>query len=191
MKLSKTETKTEEKAESCLVVLKTVPGTVPLYLIHPITLDITPLRSIANHLDSTVIAVQFTKQAPLDSLESLSSYYHDEIKKHRGQGRFRLGGYSFGAVLAFEISLQLQSDDLSLLEYLVLIDGSPNWVEGQIEEYKEDKIKRAGSLDKSTEAVLAFIRRGYRMEPDGLYEKLKLLSPDLDAQVKVIHALNC
>ena len=183
----KTETKTEEKATESLVVLKTVADTVPLYLIHPITLDVEPLENIAKHLDSTVIAVQFTEKAPLDSLESLSSFYNSEIKKHRGEGKFRLGGYSFGAVLAFEMALQFKEDDLSLMEYLVLVDGSPNWVNGQIEDYKEANIKskRSETLDKPTETVLGFIRRAFGSEPEGLYEKLSVLSPDVEAQVKV------
>ena len=181
------EMKTKEKTQGSLIVLKTVPDTVPLYLVHPITLDITPLANIATHLNSTVIAVQFTEQAPLDSLESLAAHYNSEIRKHRGDQKFRLGGYSFGAVLAFEMSLQLQEAEQALLEYLVFVDGSPNWVQGQIEEYKEVAMKsnRSGSLDKPTEAVLAFIRRGYNLEPEGLYEKLLVLSPDVEAQTKV------
>lgn len=46
----------------------------------------------------------------------------------------RLGGYSLGSVIAFEMALQLeqlvQSGEVAMsdVEYLGLVDGSPNWV---------------------------------------------------------------
>ena len=172
--------------QSCIVELKRVPDTTPLYLIHPVTLELAPLHNVASHLNTTVLAVSYTDKAPLDSLEALASYYHSEISKHRKGGRFRLGGYSFGAMLAFEICLQMSKDELSGLEYLVLIDGSPNWVRGQIEGGKELALRRSGKLDKPTEAVLGFVRRMLGCEPDGLYEKIIDLSPDVEAQAKVI-----
>ena len=170
----------------CIVELKKVANTKPLYLIHPITLDLDPLTNIAQHLPCTVCAVQFTPQAPLTSLEALAAYYLSQIRQHRGPGPLRLGGFSFGAVIAFEISLHISETVGSVLEYVVLIDGAPSWVTSQIESYKEQAIKRSGTLDKPTETILSFVRRTFGSEPEGIYGKISVLSPDLDAQIQVI-----
>lgn len=179
----------ESSQTSCILELKVVENSVPLYLVHPITLDLEPLVNISEHLPCTVLAIQFTSQVPLTSLEAVAAHYLSEIRHHRGEGshQFRLGGYSFGAVLAFEMSLQLAEEAGQSAEYVVLIDGAPNWVAGQIERYKEEVVsKRSGALDKPTEAILGFVRRTFGSEPEGLYEKIAHHSPDLDAQIKVI-----
>ena len=43
----------QEKALGSLVLLKSVADTTPLYLVHPITLDLGPLENIAQHLPYT------------------------------------------------------------------------------------------------------------------------------------------
>lgn len=172
-------------SESTILTLKTVEGTTPLYLLHPVTLDIAPLSNIAQHLGCTVLAVQFTAAAPLDSFVALSAYYLTEVRKHRQSGPFRLGGYSFGAALAFEMSLQLTEVEKETVGDLVLIDGSPNWVSGHIEQYKERALARGRELNKPIEAILGFIRWTYGSEPESLYEALALKDHNLPAQIKV------
>lgn len=83
---------------------------------------------------------------------------------------------------------QLQGD---ISQYLVLIDGSPNWVRGMIDSGKEAamKVHCYTTLDNSTEIILSYIQQQFTVEPEGLYEKLVAVSPDVSAQVKVAMAV--
>lgn len=60
-------------------------------------------------------------------------------------GPYLIVGYSFGAGVAFEIGLQLESSGQKVT--LVLIDGSPSFVRSHINNYKETK-----GLDKDFDA---------------------------------------
>jgi len=183
--------KKKEKTLGSLVLLKSVPDTTPLYLVHPITLDMGPLENIAQHLPFTVYGIQFTDAAPIESVKSLASYYLSQIREKQPSGPYRLGGYSLGSVIAFEMALQLeqlvQKGELTLsdVEYLGLVDGSPNWVHGRIEMGKDAEMKRAGVVDKPTGTILGFIREMFGSEPEGLYEKMTPHSPDIDKLVKI------
>jgi thioesterase domain-containing protein len=51
-----------------------------------------------------------------------------EIKQVQPTGPYNLGGYSFGAGVAFEMALQLQSKNKDDVRNLVLLDGSHSFV---------------------------------------------------------------
>lgn len=65
--------------------------------------------------------------APLDSIQSLASYYVKCIRELQPDGPYRIAGYSFGACVAFEMCSQLQSHNQAV-ERLVLLDGSHSFV---------------------------------------------------------------
>eukprot|EP00116_Pleurobrachia_bachei_P004969 sb/3465231/ len=182
---SESKEPTKDGSEGIVVELKKVADTTPLYLIHPITLDLTPLKNIAQHLGRTVYGVQLTSSAPLDTVENLASHYLAAINSHRGSASFRLGGYSFGAVVAFEIALQCKGEGME--GGLCLIDGSPNWVRGQIEGGKEEVLKmNRAQLQYSTESVLSYVRRNFGDQAaEGMYEKITHLNSDTTAQTKL------
>ena len=70
----------------------------------------------------------------------------------RGSEPFYLGGYSFGASVAFEMSLQLQRDAAAQKpKALIMFDGSHNFVSQQIEMYKNKSEK-----DSQVDAIVAF-----------------------------------
>lgn len=66
------------------------------------------------------------------------------LKNHHGTNNyFHLAGYSFGACVATEITLQLQQNASSMSSHkscpvlsLVLLDGSHHYVQAQIAQYK-------------------------------------------------------
>lgn len=65
--------------------------------------------------------------APLDNIQSLAAYYVNCIKQVQPDGPYRIAGYSFGACVAFEMCLQLQTQNWPV-EYLFLFDGSHSYV---------------------------------------------------------------
>ena len=60
------------------------------------------------------------KPALYDSVESIASHYLDEIHTVQPKGPYFLGGYSFGAMVAFEMAQQLKKAgaDVALLALL-------------------------------------------------------------------------
>ena len=49
----------------------------------------------------------------------------------QGTGPYWIAGYSFGSLIAFEIAVQLQSDGKKV-EKLIMLDGSPMYIQAQI-----------------------------------------------------------
>ncbi|XP_063235501.1 fatty acid synthase-like isoform X2 [Bacillus rossius redtenbacheri] len=99
---------------------------LPLYLVHPIEGVVTCLEPLAAELPLPVWGLQCTPEAPLDSVRQLAAFYVKHVKEVHPGGHYNVGGYSFGATVAFEMALQLEEmgEEVSLF----LIDGSPSWL---------------------------------------------------------------
>lgn len=76
---------------------------------------------------SSLIYLSSSPAAPLDSIPSLAAYYVSCIEQVQKEGPYRIGGYSFGACVAFEMCSQLQTHHQSV-ENLFLFDGSHSYV---------------------------------------------------------------
>ena len=94
----------------------------------------------------------------------------------------RLGGYSFGALLAFEIAIILQQKEDVALQYLAFIDGSPFWIAHQIDSGKES------TLDKSCQAIMHYMSSymGVTVTQD-TYDQLLPYSYNIEKQSQVGH----
>ena len=68
--------------------------------------------------------------APLDSIQSLATYYIECIRQVQPEGPYRIAGYSYGACVAFEMCSQLQAQQSSgpTNNSLFLFDGSHTFV---------------------------------------------------------------
>merc|ERR1712089_17399 len=84
-------------------------------------LDSKPLTSV---LSWEVHGIQMTPTAPTSSVPDLAKHYLQLVRSHQPEGPIHLAGYSFGAMVAFEMSLQLEAENCSSLGSLSLLDGS-------------------------------------------------------------------
>lgn len=66
------------------------------------------MREIAKEMIRPVYGLQCTKDAPLTSMNDLADFYIRQIKTVHPNGPYIITGYSFGACIAFEMSLQLE-----------------------------------------------------------------------------------
>jgi thioesterase domain-containing protein len=84
----------------------------PLFLIHPAGGTVLCYRDLAERLDVTCYGLQAPGLAdgeqPIESVEILADVYLDTIVKVSPTGPYRLAGWSFGGVVAFEIARRLQ-----------------------------------------------------------------------------------
>ncbi|CAG7734216.1 unnamed protein product, partial [Allacma fusca] len=96
-----------------------------VFVVHPIDGSLVMLEELVSYLNSSVYGLQCSRDAPLESIETLAAFYLMKIKQVQPVGPFKIVGYSFGASVAFEMTLQLERQNEKV--ELVLLDGSPLW----------------------------------------------------------------
>ncbi|KAM3842210.1 fatty acid synthase-like, partial [Diretmus argenteus] len=129
----------------------------PLFLVHPIEGSITAFKTLTSKLNVPCYGLQCTKAAPLDSIQSLATYYVDCIRQVQQDGPYRIAGYSFGACVAFEMCSQLQTQNQPI-ESLFLFDGSHSYVAAYTQSYRA-KLTPGKESEAETEALCAFIQQ--------------------------------
>ncbi len=107
-------------------------GTTPacLFLVHGLGGSSIELRQLARQIDGafTVYGVQafgLCNATPHRSIEAMAGAYLDEILRVQPDGPYRLVGYSFGGLVAYEITCQLKQRGLEVC-FLGLIDSYPD-----------------------------------------------------------------
>uniref|UniRef100_A0A672LX21 Fatty acid synthase n=1 Tax=Sinocyclocheilus grahami TaxID=75366 RepID=A0A672LX21_SINGR len=152
----------------------------PLFLVHPIEGSIAAFHTLTSKLSVPCYGLQCTKAAPLDSIQSLATYYVECVRQVQPEGPYRIAGYSFGACVAFEMCSQLQGAKCPV-EYLFLFDGSHSYVAAYTQSYRA-KLTPGKESEAETEALCAFIQQFTGIEYNKLLETLLPLS-DLEARV--------
>jgi amino acid adenylation domain-containing protein len=92
----------------------------PFFCVHGISGEVVHLRRLANHMgtDRPFFALQRPSDAALtDTIHQIAERYVSAIRTRQPDGPFYLGGHSFGAMVAYEIALQLanQGQEIGLL----------------------------------------------------------------------------
>ncbi|XP_066443807.1 fatty acid synthase isoform X2 [Eleutherodactylus coqui] len=155
-----------------------------LFLVHPIEGSISAFQNMASKLNISCYGLQCTKAAPLDSIQNLSAYYIQCIKQVQPEGPYWIGGYSFGACVAFEMCSQLQAqrDGTHAPDSLFLFDGSHSYVAAYTQSYRA-KLTPGSEAEAETEALCAFIQQFTGTEYNKILETL-LPQKDLEARVR-------
>jgi amino acid adenylation domain-containing protein len=118
-----------------LVALQTFGERAPLFLVHPAGGHVVCYRALAVHLapEQPVYALQPRGvdggEAPLADLAEMAAHYVDAVRAFRPEGPYRLGGWSFGGVVAWEMARQLAAAGAEP-ELLALVDTAPLGAEG-------------------------------------------------------------
>jgi amino acid adenylation domain-containing protein len=98
-----------------LVPIKPEGSKIPLYIVHGIGLNVLNFRTLANNMDANqpvygLQAVVLDQQTtPLNTIESIASFYIDEILANNPTTSFAIAGYSIGGVIAYEMTKQLKA----------------------------------------------------------------------------------
>ncbi|CAF0706992.1 unnamed protein product [Brachionus calyciflorus] len=128
-----------------------------IIIIHPIEGHVEMLKELALSLKQAVYGIQFTKEAVnFKNLRDLAGFYWsliDELTNNNNQ-QINLCGYSFGASVAFEMALERTSQ----IKTLTLLDGSHNYVNVQINAYK-NKLGLDKAAETESEALMTFYQQ--------------------------------
>jgi len=101
-------------AWSSLVAIQSNGRRPPFFCVPGVGGNVLYFYELAHHLgpEQPFYALQAVglsgKSAPFTSIEEMATHYIKELQTIQPQGPYRLGGHSFGGLVAFEMSLQLQ-----------------------------------------------------------------------------------
>jgi amino acid adenylation domain-containing protein len=110
-----------------LVPLKVKGGATPLFCFHPVGGHVICYNELAKALpeDQPVYGLRApgmeSDQAIMTQLPEMAAYYLKFIKAVQKQGGYRLLGYSFGGLLAYEIARQLEASG-ETVDFVGLLD---------------------------------------------------------------------
>jgi amino acid adenylation domain-containing protein len=113
---------------SPLVPLTSGGSRRPFFCVHPVSGNVLPYLELARALgpDQPFHAFQAPglegEQAPLETVEALAARYVEALREVQPSGPYRLGGWSLGGMVAFEMARQLEQQG-EQVEQLVLIDS--------------------------------------------------------------------
>ncbi|MES1245512.1 MAG: amino acid adenylation domain-containing protein [Acidobacteriota bacterium] len=116
---------------SSLVPIQPAGSRPPLFCVHPAGGDVLCFAALARHLGPDQPFYGFQSRGltgaepPLARIEDMAALYIEEMKRAQTQGPYRLGGWSLGGVVAFEMARQLRErgDETALL---VILDSVPD-----------------------------------------------------------------
>uniref|UniRef100_A0A1I8MI56 Fatty acid synthase n=1 Tax=Musca domestica TaxID=7370 RepID=A0A1I8MI56_MUSDO len=118
----------------------------PLFFISPIEGFADALKQLASRLDCPVYGLQCTAEANVESIDNLASFYLEQIRTVQPKGPYAIAGYSFGALVAFVMVLQLENNKEQAR--LVMLDGAPKYVNWYTTNFKQ----RLNTSDDQNEA---------------------------------------
>ncbi|HEU0076741.1 MAG TPA: alpha/beta fold hydrolase, partial [Longimicrobiaceae bacterium] len=113
---------------SPLVPIRPEGHRTPLFLVHPVGGDVLAYAALARHLDpgQPVYGLRSRGLAaggePARTVEEMARDYLAAVREARPAGPYRLGGWSMGGVVAFEMARQLEAAG-ERVERLVLVDA--------------------------------------------------------------------
>jgi thioesterase domain-containing protein/acyl carrier protein len=96
-----------------LVPLKPSGSKPPLYIVHGAGLHVLKFNSLSKYLasDQPVYGLQAKGvdgvEAPLTTIEEMAAHYVADVLAHNPSGPYALAGYSYGGIIAFEMTRQL------------------------------------------------------------------------------------
>ncbi|GGJ42832.1 non-ribosomal peptide synthetase [Deinococcus roseus] len=120
---------TETAPESSLrVKLNAETQGTPLFLVHPAGGQVLCYQGLAERLERPVYGIQaagLQGQTPLNQLDQMAHRYLQEVREVQPHGPYLLGGWSSGAVIAFEMARQLEQLGEKVLQVISLDGPAP------------------------------------------------------------------
>jgi thioesterase domain-containing protein len=110
-----------------LMPLRTTGSQPPFFCVHPLHGSALVFAQLASHLgdDQPFYGLNARgvdgDEPPYDHVEAMAGRYLEAIREVKPNGPYRLGGYSFGALVAFEMARQLRAAG-EVVDALMLID---------------------------------------------------------------------
>lgn len=150
--------------------LNTVENDTPVFVIPPIEGEFNVLKPLAELLKRPVIGLNWVKSlGNCKDIQEVAKYYNQQCKILAPKAKsYDLIGYSMGAVIAFEMALNLP------VNQLIMLDGAPKQTKLMIEKYAEQFNLVEPEL-QHIEACLLFIQQLMTIDTTETQNELKEL----------------
>lgn len=164
---------------SSLVAIQAEGSRPPFFCVHGVGGNVVGFRDLARHLgpDQPFYALQPQgldgKRECLTNIPEMAERYIREIKRIQPEGPYRLGGYSFGGLVAYEMAQQLeaQGEEMALL---ALFDTYPGKMES-----RGSQLKNLFSLPLKEQASFVLKKGSFVMMTLRKRLELRMLPPAL------------
>nr|XP_027196308.1 fatty acid synthase-like [Dermatophagoides pteronyssinus] len=146
---------------------------LPIFFLPPIEGNFELLKQLAQKCSNPVFGLNWTAELRnFHSIEQASNYFVRLTTEIVDDGStINIVGYSFGTIIAFDMALQLQSNQTNVS--LILLDGSPINMGSFIHLYRE-RIYNVNNDEhsKETESLIFFLSQLTRIDLDQLRQQL-------------------
>ncbi|KAJ8891049.1 hypothetical protein PR048_010558 [Dryococelus australis] len=158
----------------------------PLFVVHAIDGSVGHLRAVAAELSLPVWGVQCTAQTPSSTIQDMAAFYITHIQTVQPNGPYMIGGYSYGAMVAFEIGLQLEKKGEQVS--IVLLDGSPAYITHHALAFKN--VHEKGSAVKEAQIVANIMNLYIDIDYDQTKDELEGLASWEERLAKCVDVLS-
>jgi amino acid adenylation domain-containing protein len=120
-------------SQSPLVLLRKGTGNSNLFLVHPAGGDVLSYYDLARNIDSdySIYGLQAKKtDEKLDSIQQVAELYLEAITKEIPDGDFIFGGWSMGALVAYEMARLHQNNSEKYSPVIILDQKAPAELDG-------------------------------------------------------------
>lgn len=128
MKLLEATKGSKLDSKKCIVKIQQKGEQTPLFFIHPVGGTVSCYFTLARQLGENQPFYAFQghgfvdENSTLDSVEKMADHYLKEILEVQPEGPYRLGGWSMGGFIAYEIASKLKEDGHEVIQ-LAIIDS--------------------------------------------------------------------
>jgi thioesterase domain-containing protein len=160
-------------AWSMLVPLQPEGSRPPFFCVHGVGGNVLGFHDLARHLgsDQPFYALQPQgldgKRECLTSIPQMAELYIREIRRVQPEGPYRIGGYSFGGLVAYEMAQQLEAKG-ARVALLALFDSYPGKVETRGDQIKSVMAlplkQRMGFIFKKGSFVVMTLRKRLELQ---------------------------
>jgi amino acid adenylation domain-containing protein len=158
---------------SSLVAIQPEGSRAPFFCVHGVGGNVVGFRDLARHMgtDQPFYALQPQgldgKRPCLSSVTEMAENYIREIRRVQPEGPYRIGGYSFGGLVAYEMAQQLRAQEQEV-SLLALFDTYPGKMESrgsQLRNLRKLPLKDAVSfIVKKGSFVLMTLRKRLELQ---------------------------
>jgi len=132
-----------DRQPTVIVPIQTGGDRRPFFCVHPMGGNVLCYLDLARHLGDRqpfygIQAVGLNGEAePFERFEPMAARYIQSMKALQPEGPYRLGGWSLGGVIAFEMARQIESEG-ETVSLLALMDSTPPIPENAPPEFESD-----------------------------------------------------
>ena len=156
----------------------------PVFFLPPLEGVFNLVEPIAKQLKRPVIGLNWTPALKdTKTVTDVAQFYLEAVRSIHPDDSYDFVGYSFGAVVAFEMSLLTKTSNL------VLLDGAPTQMSASIQLYS-DAVNARDPKQKHVEALIVFILQFVPIDTRKVREELSALSDEQDRNEKAAEIIS-